>query len=492
MELDRTEPAGPRSEPLAVDEGPRRPLVARVAGSAFNLVFRFGLTTLLSGLSAIAITRLLGPSNYGQYATAIATWSVLGAGADFGFTLMLARDMARAETGRHRPMLRSAYEVGLMWSLALAIVLVGLAVSAGPTSTRGIELLLLAPSMAINGLNPARAFFEITYETRKLLIIDVSILVVQVITMVVLAASGLGPIAVTLVVSIGSIVGNLAVSYVASRMLEPASGGGYSRIELVRRAAPLGLLSVMTKVYLLIDLVLLGWLVKGPSLGHYAAASKLLTVLAGLSGVVMGGALPALSTYADRRVELEQLIARVWHWLVVIAVPMFIGVALFAPLIVHVALGGKYVGAEPLLRILCIAGEISVVSNIFGNLMIALHKTRALFVQNAAAIVLNVGGNLLLVPHYGVAAAAWLTAATELLVCSASLLTLRHELSFRGCARVSVRPAAAIAAATAVGLVLSRWQLPAAIASSALFVALLSVFRGWPSEFRLGRLRPAA
>jgi O-antigen/teichoic acid export membrane protein len=250
-------------------------------------------------------------------------------------------------------------------------------------------------------------------------------------------------------------------------------------------------MSIMTKVYLLIDLVLLGWLVRGPALGQYAAASKLLTVLAGLSGIVMGGALPGLSSLAHDRAALERLVERVWHWLVVLVVPMFVAVALFAPLLVHVTIGAKYAGAVPLLRILCIAGEISVLSNLAGTLMITLHKTRALFIQNSAAIVLNIAGNVILVPIIGVSAAAWMTAATELLVCGASLFTLRREVSFRSCARASARPGIAVAGAAVYALALGALPLLAAIGSALVFVAIVAHLNAWPAEFRLPRVGAA-
>ena len=468
-----------------------RPQFQRVAGSAFNLVTQFGLTTMISGLTAIVITRLLGPSSFGQYAAALATWSVLGASADFGFTLMLSRDMARNDAARHRAMLRSAYEVATAWSLVLALIMVGLASTAGFASVRGVELLVLTPSMIANGLNPARAFFTVTYQTRRLLGIDVGFAMVVALVMVLLAASGMGAIAVTIAVSSGSLIKNLVVTYVAARMIEPTDTGRYGRRELVRRAAPLGLLAIMTKVYFMIDLVLLGWLIAGPALGDYAAASKLLTVLASVAGIVMSGALPALATHVNQREELERLVARVWHWLIIGAVPMFVAVALFAPLIVRLTIGAKYGGTVPLLRILCLAGIVSIVTNVAGVLMIALHKNRALLTQSAVAIVVNVAGNLILVPRVGVSAAAWMTLATEMLVCSAGLFSLRREVSFRGCARVSARPAGAVVGATAVALALGRWPLPAMLVGSAAFLLLSTGLKAWPSEFRVARLRSA-
>ena len=69
-------------------------LAARVARAAGALAIRQGGVLLLGAIGAAAITRLLGPADYGEYASAIATWSLLGAAADFGFSFTLARDLA--------------------------------------------------------------------------------------------------------------------------------------------------------------------------------------------------------------------------------------------------------------------------------------------------------------------------------------------------------------------------------------------------------------
>src|SRR5262249_37365606 len=151
------------------------------------------------------ITRLLGPSGYGVYGSAVATSALLGAMADFGFGVMLSRDMAQEKAG-HRALLRSAYEVASGWALILALAMGVMAITAPLTSPRGLALLVLAPSMAFNGLNPARVFFVVTYQTTKLVRMDVLTTFVQVLVTIGVAAAGFGPVAVTAVVSIGSIV----------------------------------------------------------------------------------------------------------------------------------------------------------------------------------------------------------------------------------------------------------------------------------------------
>jgi O-antigen/teichoic acid export membrane protein len=456
VESDRPEPTERVPSPPPTGE----PLAKRVAGSALNLVAQFGFITLLSGLTTIVITRLLGPSEYGAYGFAVATFTLLGATADLGFSLMLSRDMAQ-ESSNHRALLRTAYEVGSIWSIVLALIMAGLAFAAPLSSQRGMALLVLAPAMAVSGLNPARIFFVVTYRTRTLVIIDVVIALVQAGVTVVLAALGLGPVALAASVSVGSIVNNLIVAVAAHRMLGPSPVKRLGRIDIVRRSVPLGLMSIMTKVYFSIDLVLLGWFVTGPQLGNYAAASKLLGVTAGLAGAVVG------------------------------AVPMFLGIGLFAPLIVQITIGQRYATAVPLIRILCLAGLITGMSNLIGIIQVARRQTRALFVQNGVAMLFNIAGNVLLIPRYGAYASAWMTLATEVLVCSLGMFSLRREVSFGDLLAVSRRPGLALCSACVVGVILIRWQWIAAVSSGIVLLLAMTILHAWPQEFRPARLLAA-
>jgi O-antigen/teichoic acid export membrane protein len=239
----------------------------------------------------------------------------------------------------------------------------------------------------------------------------------------------------------------------------------------------------MSQVYVTIDLVILGWLVSGASLGDYAAATKLLAILASVTGLVVNAALPAFASRASQRDELAALMARVWHWLMVTACPAFMCTAIFAPLAVRIGVGSAYDGASPLLRILCLAGVLGVLSNFVGTLMIATNTIRTLFIQNFIAIVLNVSANVLLVPHFGVAAAAWITVATEALVCAGAVAVLARRISFRRCLDVSVKPSIALVLAAAVGVAAADIPLAGVALTVLVYVFAISILRAWPPEF---------
>jgi O-antigen/teichoic acid export membrane protein len=465
------------------------PLSSRIAGSAMGLAGRRVAMTLLSGLSTAIVARLLGPAGYGQLASALATWTLILAASDFGFTLALGRDLATRIPQRGR-LLRSAFELQSLWSVLLALMMALVALASSLDSTRGQVLLVLAPSVAFAGLGGARQVFTVLYSQRTVVLIDLAVIVVQVALMIVAAAAGLGAIAVAAVICCCYILNAVLVAIAAVRLMRTERPEPGMRRWLLARVAPLGLMAFLSTAYLTVDLVLLGWLVSGSSLGDYAAASKILLLLATLPGILVGAALPGFASHVANGRDLEGLAARVWHWLMVVAAPAFVAVCLFAPTVITLTVGSKYHGAIQLLRVLTLAGMIGVASMFFGTILIAKSVVRPLLAQNAVALLVNVVGNLLLVPRVGVIASAWLTVATEAIVCIGALLLLRRDFDIRRMAGVSGRPVVALAAVVVVGIALNGLPAIGIPACAIVFLAVLLTLGAWPAEFVPRRAAP--
>jgi O-antigen/teichoic acid export membrane protein len=456
-------------------------LTARVARSALGLAGRRVAITLLSGLSTAVVARLLGPTEYGQLASAITTWTLVLAASDFGFTLALGRDLA-VDAPRRGRFVRAAFQLQSLWSVVLAFSMALMAVATSLDSTRGKALLVLAPSVAFAGLGAARQVFTVLYRQTTAVLIDLAFATVQVGLMIWAAASGLGPIGIAAIVCASYVANTILVALAALRLVDTQRPGASDRRRLLRSVLPLGVIGFLSKAYLMIDLVLLGWLVSGPSLGEYAAASKILGLLSTLPGMIVGAALPAFASHAGSRRDLELIGARVWHWLMVVAVPLFAGVLIFAPAVVTLAIGNDYRGADRLLRVLSLAGVIGIAASYFGTILIAKSIVRPMVMQNAFALVFNVVGNLLLVPRLGVIASAWLTVATEAIVCIGAILLLRGHYGFRDMAGVSKRPAVALVALVAVGIALNAVPAIGIPVCSAVFIGILVALKAWPPE----------
>ena len=149
------------------------------------------LTMAMNVIGTAVIARVLGVDSFGQLSSALAAYWLAASVGDFGFSLVLGRDLAADPDGRGR-MLRASFQVGLLWSLVPAGALVALAIASGVSTTRGLVLLVLAPATVMGGLAGARQVFLALYRTRRLAAIDLTVNALQLVAIVLIAASRRG------------------------------------------------------------------------------------------------------------------------------------------------------------------------------------------------------------------------------------------------------------------------------------------------------------
>ena len=475
---------GPDPTPRFDEQNPARPAVPesrRIATSAGQLLVRRVFVQVLSALSTAVLARTLGVAGFGNFAAGLAMYYLALSVCDFGFGSVLARELGsgRADDGG---VVRSMLRVQTSWSVAVGMGTVVFALAVGLSSPRLQVLMVLTPAVALFGLSGVRQVFYASYRTGRLGVIDVITNALQLVVVSIVAVSGGGPVAVAIALSV-MILFNIAVVAVAGlRLIDADASTPAVRRQMLTHSLPIGISSLLASAYFTLDLSIVGFLVASREVGYYAAATKALSLLVTVPGLVIAVSLAGLSAQAGDRFALGRLTARVWHWLAVSALPLCVAVLVYAPVVVRIYYGPAYGPAVPLVRILALSGIVAVLSNVFGATMVATRRNRWLVVQGAIALSFNVAGNLLLVPRFGVTASAWLTVATEVGVCAGSVIGIRHWLDLRPTLRVSVAPVAAAAAMAAVGMATVQWPVPSMVAAGAVFIAVLVLLGGWPEE----------
>jgi len=464
-----------------VDELSEAHQAKRVASSTWLLFVRRTAVSVLSAISTAVVARTLGAAAFGSFSAALAIYYLFLSASDLGFSLVLGRELA-VDPGERGAFTRAATQVMTAWAGLLTVIMFGVAVSAGLTSDRGVVLLWMLPAAAASGLGGARQIFLVTYQTKRLAQVDTitNVLSTILICGVAIAHLGIGWIAASTCCSF--VVNFIWIAVIGSRLVDTNRATGAHRRSVIRQSLPLGIASLLSSAYFTIDMVVVGFIVSGRELGYYAAAIKFLSILVTVPGLVVAAALPGLSIRAGDRERLGELMATVWHWLATIGLPMCVAVGVFAPAAIHFFFGRGYNSSVNLLRVLAAAAVVTLASNVIGMVLVALHRSRWMLVQNALALALNVVGNVVLVPHYGVAASAWLTLVTELFVCVGAVLALRRSTTFVPSLRVSARPALAVLAMAGVGLALNHWPVAAVPLAGAAFLFVLSATGGWPPE----------
>ncbi len=441
----------------------------------------------LAAVTTAVVARLLGATNYGYYTGAMAIVLLALSFEELGFSIVLTREMAQHREDRGN-LMRSTVQAQLTWSAVIAIAVAALGLAAG-VRPRGDVLIVMAPAIFVSGLSPVRQVFLVTFRVGRLFVVDVLSAIFQTAAMLTVALLGLGLVAIAGASALATCINQLAAARLGWNMVDRAPGTRAQRRRIVRLSVPLGVASVIASVYFTIDLVILNWLVPAADLGHYAAAVKLLTVVVTIPGFIMQAGIPMLATAVGDRGRLSDAAGRLAHWIAATALPLCVGLAVFAKPAIEIAFGHAFLAAVPLLRILMLAGTIALASNVLGIVLSVLAIVRPQLIFNVITLIVNVVGNILLVPRFGVVASAWLTAACEAIVVTYALVTLRNRVYLLKLISPSVPSLFAIACAAGFGLALGGHPVVGIPASGALFVALMVGLRAWPSDLVPSRYR---
>jgi len=256
-----------------------------------------------------------------------------------------------------------------------------------------------------------------------------------------------------------------------------------------------------------VDKVLIGWFWGAGALGIYGRAHQLATIpFENINAAIGGVAFAALSRLQGDTARFRAFFLNAYALVMTLAFPITILGALYAPEVVHVALGPQWIEAAELLRLLTPAVLVFVIINPLGWLMFAAglvgRSTRTSFVIAPLVIAAYLVG----VPFgpggvaisLSVAMTAWLVP---------HVLWCVHEtmISPRDLFRVAVRPFVAAAGAGAFAYIVQlQWPelsatpvLKLAVGTVIMMVTyvaiLVSVFRQWQFYARLlhGLKRPA-
>jgi O-antigen/teichoic acid export membrane protein len=479
-------------------DGIQADLAALARGGAVNLI---GLVSnsVLAFLLVIAVTRGLSADRAGVLFEAVAVFSILSSVVEFGADDGVVRAIPRLRAvGRH---------VDLPDTVAVAVAPVFAAGAAG-----AVVLFVLAPQLSrllVHGrgladdalvpyLRVLAAFLPLSAAmavvlaaTRGLgtmvptaVIANLGRPALRLVLMVTVMAAGLGSTWIALAWG-GPIAGGLIAAVLAgAALLRQAANARRSdhseprpRIVLAgefwRFTAPRGLSSMLGVTVLWLDTLLLGALRTSRQAGIYTAATRYLLLGSFVLVPVQMAMGPVMSRLLalDVRSRARRVYETVTEWVVAPSWPIFLSLAVFAPVFLRVFGAGYREGATAL-TILALATLAGMATGPCLTVLLMGGKSGWTFAIAAVSMAMNVALNLVLIPRAGMtgAAAAW---AVSILFNNLSGLFLVRRLL--GLSPVGtgfiVLTLAAAACYGGLGL-LVRLTMGASVPSLALFLVL--------------------
>jgi O-antigen/teichoic acid export membrane protein len=180
--------------------------------------------------------------------------------------------------------------------------------------------------------------------------------------------------------------------------------------EFWRFATPRAFASVFATLTTYLDTLLIGTLGSVRQAGIYAAAGRYMIMgrFALAAVVVIIPPYLAASLAQGERERTRQVYQTATWWLMIPSWPVYLSMALFAPLLLS-AFGREFVGGQFVLMILSLSMLISMATGPVTILLLMAGKSGLNLLNTAVGLALNVGLNLWLIPRYGIdgAAIAW-------------------------------------------------------------------------------------
>lgn len=417
----------------------------QLGGQAINLAL--GIVT------TVVIVRTLGTTEYGQWATILATIELVAMVGNLGLEQVAVR-FAAQEPEREGAWVGAAVSLQLLISVpVIAVFLAAVALIAADSEmlVAGLVLSLLFLTSAIGML---RMVFRLHVRNHMAVAFTTANSVIWAGSVIAIAAlgGGLVPFAVAFAATAIAIQGTMAL--VALNTIHVRWRGARSLWrKLVGVGISVGIASALTFSYGRIDQILVYELAPHASeAGLYAAMYKILDNAGYVPIAVMTTLFPIMAGLFPAQPErLHRLVQTAIDYLTMISLGALALTIVAAEPIVELLYGADFVPGASILPILFGAFVPICIGNVAGNMVIAADLQRRYIWFAATGLALNLALNVVLIPSYGIEAAAWVTLATEVVVVSASLLTVLRRIEMRFAPR---RVLLAALAAAAAGLAL--------------------------------------
>lgn len=383
---------------------------------------------LLGVASTLILARLLLPEDFGLVAVATAIVAILELLTGFGFDLALIRDR-----DANRDHYDTAWSLNVAIGVGIAALMLLLAVPAGDFFRDGrvtVILVVLSMSPILAGMeNIGVVAFRKELRFRREFVFLTGKKVAMFATAVPLAA---------IIGNYWALVSGIVAGRLAGTLLSYWMHPYRPRWSLKRCADLLGFSKWMFVVNIVNFIKLrfadfaIGRLEGPGALGIYNVGSEIASMpTSELVAPINRAVFPGYSLMEGDKEALRRAYLSVTGVVALLALPAGAGIAAFAPVLVPLALGPRWLDAIPVMQILAFFGLVTALQSNSFSIFLAIGKPRIPAILGGGHALLLMGGLIAVVPSHGILGAAWVTLVTGLVLMPVNFLLLMRNLDCR-------------------------------------------------------------
>jgi O-antigen/teichoic acid export membrane protein len=390
------------------------------------------LSTILALVSIGLITRYLGASGFGQYATVLAFLSFFSAISDLGLYSTATRKISRPNADESLIM-GKVFPLRIVASL-LVVILAPIVVFffPYPVEVKSAIIIISFSFLFSSSYQILNGVFQKNLAMDKVAITELFGKALQVLFIY---------FAIKLNLSFNWIIASILLNSFFSFLLIFLLSKKYIRFKInfdfeywkkfLAVSYPLGLSAIIGFVYFKIDTILLSVMKTSADVGIYNAAYKVIENITFFPAMIIGLIFPIMSSriFSDKK-GFEEISNKTFKVFTLIVAPLIIGTLFLADGIISLIGGAGFSESVLVLKILIFALAAIFFSNFFNAILISANKQKKLLLIMFLAAVFNVTTNLIFIPAYSYLAAAVTSVLTELFVVFSTLFIIRKEVGY--------------------------------------------------------------
>ncbi len=394
---------------------------------SYLYVFLGEMTLGLTFVFYILLARILGPEQYGVFASASALGAILALLIQFGLPILINREVAaNPEEGAKVTLQYLLLE--LFNTLPVLFLLLPIALVLG-FQGEGLWVCYLvifselcrAIKMTLRGVLKGQGWFRT--ETVAVAIERASVVVIAIVVLFITKA--LIPVVITVVlVRALDITGLL---YYLNRKLNLYTPVNPQDLKnLLQQAYPFAVSGVLWILYYQVDVIMLKAIATDVDAGFYNAAYRVLEMFFALPRVVFQVTFTRFAKYhANEPNRLPEQVYKATRLLVTAVLPAIIVAICLKSFIIDKLYGQEYTPSVSALAILLPSISISMFGNLSQRFLQATGQEKSLPRLLTITAVVNVVLNALLIPQLGIMGAAIATLVSEMVLCLLGLWQMR-------------------------------------------------------------------
>jgi len=370
--------------------------------NVFWLAIGEGVSRLAMFLLIIYVVRILGPTEFGRFAFALAVVSLFAIFSDLGLSSIITRDFARnKEEEKEFPAVLSL-KILLTIGTLLIIVASSFFIASDPLIRTIIWL--LGAYILFNGFN---IFLYAFFRARMFMQYEAWARIFQAFLITVAGFYIIFNFPSAKNLSYGYLMASfIALIFLLlffSFYIQPLKFVWNQNIwkKFLKRSWPLGLAMIFGMVYISIDSVMLGFWGQITEVGWYNAAYRITAVPLIVMALISKAFYPALSKlFKESKEKFQELWNYQMQIMIILSIPLMVVGVFTAGEIIDFFYGPNYANSVPVFQLLILAAGINFLYLPYFRALIVSDQQKKILWACLITAVINIVLNFILIPRY--------------------------------------------------------------------------------------------